>query len=485
MTKFALKDIKANPFRHIERYPIRREKVEALKESLETTGYWGNVVARLANGGAEIAYGHHRLVAMREYYQDPNHLIDLLVHDLDDDAMLKIMARENMEEWGTSAAVEQETVRAVVEGYAAGRIHLQPPPPHSQVRYAPSFVLGRDPSLTTMKDTLIRYPYTAQTVAHFLGWLKRPGGQPQDKIGDTLSALQFIEQGSLSEAVFDGLNTSQAKAVVMEARRVREHHEASARIAQKDADKRAAEALKAKEQEERAEEQRQQHAERARRAQEREAFAEHQQRQREQEAQAASNEQARLRAAREALENRRQAALAVDVREKATKAAAEAEAARRAAATKRAAAEIARQSYQQTAATHRQQGHAAVTKVGRGISEQLKSGTIGFKGARNAAIGLGSVRKDMPPPRFEDFLRRLLKDTSAALDDRDPRLRDWKEVIKYKAHLPNVLRKDAAVTLRNIAQRFLDLADDIDGEQRPAQPGVSKFRQLTNQGEPA
>src|SRR5262245_24310269 len=104
MTDFKLKDIKPNPFRHIERYPIKPEKVAALRESLRTTGYWGNIVARLMNGTAEIAYGHHRLNAMREEYaKEPDKEISLLIQDLDDEAMLQIMARENMEEWGTSA----------------------------------------------------------------------------------------------------------------------------------------------------------------------------------------------------------------------------------------------------------------------------------------------------------------------------------------------------------------------------------------------
>jgi hypothetical protein len=34
--------------------------------------------------------------------------------------MLKIMARENMSEWGSSVTVEHETIRAVVEAYGAG-----------------------------------------------------------------------------------------------------------------------------------------------------------------------------------------------------------------------------------------------------------------------------------------------------------------------------------------------------------------------------
>jgi ParB-like chromosome segregation protein Spo0J len=144
MALYAIKDIKANPFRHIARYPIRREKVAALRESLRKTGFWDNVVARAKDGKAEIAYGHHRLVALKEEY-GPNHKVELIIRKLDDEAMIQIMARENMEEWGTSASVEQETIRAVVEAYGEGLITLpsvSKDAKKSQTRYAPSFIPG-------------------------------------------------------------------------------------------------------------------------------------------------------------------------------------------------------------------------------------------------------------------------------------------------------------------------------------------------------
>ncbi len=70
--RFQLKNIQPNPFRHVDRYPITKEKVEALRESIRTTGFWDNIVAREVNGKAEITYGHHRLVALREEY-GPDH----------------------------------------------------------------------------------------------------------------------------------------------------------------------------------------------------------------------------------------------------------------------------------------------------------------------------------------------------------------------------------------------------------------------------
>ena len=141
---FSLKDVRANPFRNIDHYPILPDKIEALRASIQTTGFWDNVVARAVDGGAEVAYGHHRLVALREEYGD-DHQITLIIRDLDDETMLRMMADENRDEWRHDAVVEQETVKAVVEAYADGRIKLPKPPSRTKaqvIRYAPSCIAG-------------------------------------------------------------------------------------------------------------------------------------------------------------------------------------------------------------------------------------------------------------------------------------------------------------------------------------------------------
>jgi len=230
MAKFEIRNIAANPFRHIKRYPIRRDKVAVLRESLRKTGYWDNVVARVVNGKAEIAYGHHRLVALKEEY-GPSHEINLIVRDLTDEAMLQIMARENMEEWGTSATVEQETIRAVVQAYADGLVELSEPADHSKVRYAPSFELGGN-DLRSRKDR----PYTAQTLAEFVGWVS-PAGTAQAKVHDALAALQFIDEGILKDSDFDGLTTKQAEAVIAQTRKAKEWREDRAESARQEAER--------------------------------------------------------------------------------------------------------------------------------------------------------------------------------------------------------------------------------------------------------
>ena len=165
---FRVGDIQSNPFRHLDRYPIRREKVEALRESLRSTGFWDNVVARIGESGTpEIAYGHHRLIALKEEF-GADAQVSLIIRKLDNETMLKIMAQENMEEWDTAAVVVQETLRAVVEAYADGHIDLGRPnkkAPQSSIIYAPSFI----PACGPPERTTSSKPYTLKSLGGFLG----------------------------------------------------------------------------------------------------------------------------------------------------------------------------------------------------------------------------------------------------------------------------------------------------------------------------
>jgi hypothetical protein len=108
--------------------------------------------------------------------------------------------------------VDQETVRAVVEAYAKGRIDLvEPPAKTSQafLRNAPSFLASRDG-----RDSAPDHPYTATTVAAFLGW-------EITKVKNAIQALGLIEEGVLKEKHFDGLGPQQAHRVVVEANKAR------------------------------------------------------------------------------------------------------------------------------------------------------------------------------------------------------------------------------------------------------------------------
>jgi hypothetical protein len=207
--KIAVKDLRPNPFRHVERYPVDRAKVDALKQSIEDTTFWDNLICRKAlngSGGYELAYGEHRRSALLEMKRE---FVDIPVRDLDDTAMAKIMAHENMEEWSWSASIEQETVRAIIEGFAEGRIQMPKEQNNREtVRIAPSFV----PKSRSGVNPDVRI-YSAATLAKFLGW-------KESKVEATLNALAVIEKGLADDDQFAGLTAYQAEAVAKQVRRV-------------------------------------------------------------------------------------------------------------------------------------------------------------------------------------------------------------------------------------------------------------------------
>ena len=224
--KVKLKNIKPNPFRDMDAYPIDEAKVDALAKSFKRTGYWGNIVARQNGNGVEIAYGHHRLITMRRTMK-PSADVEMIVRDISDADILRMMADENMDEWHTSSEVEQETIRAVVLAYAAGKIELPKVPgkvQKSNIRYAPNYTRG-------CSDTSSEHPYTDQTIADFLGWTF-PNGEPSRRVRNALHALEAAEELDAPEEMAEitkGLSSEQAKVVVTAVKDVKKSHENAGR----------------------------------------------------------------------------------------------------------------------------------------------------------------------------------------------------------------------------------------------------------------
>ena len=416
MTQYAVGSIKPNPFRHISRYPIRRDKVAALRESLRTTGFWGNIVARLNNGKPEIAYGHHRLVALKEEY-GPKRKVELIIRNLSDEAMLQMMARENMEEWGTSAVVEHETIRAVVEAYAEGKVDLAAPKTKikADLRYAPSFVLGSG------ERPVSHRPYTAETIGTFIGWVEPLSGRATAKVKDSLSALEFMEQGLLRESDFEGLTTMQAHAVVEEARKAREQRQRTARIHAREA--KAAE-------------------EAAKKAEKRRVEAEKQRERQEVAAKKAADADKKRRA-----------------KDAAAELAKEAEAARKAkeqAARRQQAAERKQQSFQR-------EGREQAAKVGKAVSKSLRSGQKGYKEASEVAAKVDTKREEKPPRNINDFATRVCSVLLRLLDpDRDSLAGRLAVLIQYRDSLTDRTRTEVATTLMGLSTRAANYAVQID-----------------------
>ncbi len=159
---FEVKDIKANPFRDLHLCPLNDEKIIVLRESIRTTGFWDNVVARInAKGNPELAYGNHRLKAV-EQECGADYTVNLIIRDLDETQMLQMMARENMEEWGASFPVILDTIRMAVKAFAEKKVKFDTVPEKTKkmlIRAAPSYLpdggsSGEPP----------HHPYTASTL---------------------------------------------------------------------------------------------------------------------------------------------------------------------------------------------------------------------------------------------------------------------------------------------------------------------------------
>lgn len=140
--KIKVDQIKSNPYRDLDKYPIDRAKVDALKESIQQTDFWDNLLCRPAGNTippellgegtvisyladldvafnedgyiflVELAYGHHRLVAIQELGIEE---IEIPCKSIDDKTMLKIMANENKDDWQSNLGVMLETVRQARE----------------------------------------------------------------------------------------------------------------------------------------------------------------------------------------------------------------------------------------------------------------------------------------------------------------------------------------------------------------------------------
>ena len=113
-----ISNIKYNPFRRTRDYPISRDRVDSLKASIMETSFWDNIIVRShpsKEGKYELAYGHHRLVALQELLEEGSieEEIDVPIRDLSNDMMLKIMANENYEEYDVSALSVMSTVKEV------------------------------------------------------------------------------------------------------------------------------------------------------------------------------------------------------------------------------------------------------------------------------------------------------------------------------------------------------------------------------------
>ena len=211
--KYQLKDVRPNPFRRSEKYPILKEKVEELVESIETTGFWENIVGREVDGKLQVAYGHHRLEALKKVFPLTQEF-DWRVRKLSDGTMVQMMARENSEAYKQNADVLLESIRATVQALADGKIEIGKESGQMEaadikngLRYAPSFVIGEKGDRAAAAGSA----YSTQTLGKFLG-INALGGS--SRLSIALNALELIEVGCLPEKNTRGITITELKAEV-------------------------------------------------------------------------------------------------------------------------------------------------------------------------------------------------------------------------------------------------------------------------------
>jgi ParB-like nuclease domain len=107
-----LKSLRPNPFRDFVVDPIDSDAVSKITDSINEDGFWGGVVARKNKSGElEIAAGHHRIEAAK---QCGITVADIFVGQIDDEAMIRIYARENSTQRGNGSTAVAGTVASAI-----------------------------------------------------------------------------------------------------------------------------------------------------------------------------------------------------------------------------------------------------------------------------------------------------------------------------------------------------------------------------------
>lgn len=107
-----VRDIEKNPYRDYSTYGIQEDKIASLVESINETGFWETVIGRQKDEKVQIAFGHHRVEAARRVFKKPEDTIPIIIRELSDDMMRKMMVRENKTEYGCHPAAIDDAVKA-------------------------------------------------------------------------------------------------------------------------------------------------------------------------------------------------------------------------------------------------------------------------------------------------------------------------------------------------------------------------------------
>ena len=185
LQRVSLTSIDANPWRNLDVYPWREEKLAALQESIRSTGFWEGVICRKVGRRYECAFGHHRLEAAKRVLGN-SAKVPIVVKDLDDGDMLALMGRENQESYNADFLIMFEAWDAAVD-------HL------SELTQVPEYELQ------------------VTDVAKFLGWVrlqKQRTGKPRLAATYTAEACakvrQLLDEKHMDLDEFNGMTVDES-----------------------------------------------------------------------------------------------------------------------------------------------------------------------------------------------------------------------------------------------------------------------------------
>jgi hypothetical protein len=177
----------------MKHYPVQKDKIDRLKQSIEQTGFWDNILCRKHGNKYQLAYGHHRLQAIKELNIIE---VDIPVKDISDADMVRIMALENREQEDMSQTILIETVR-VVRDFLSSQLNK-----YNDWEEFRSFELGR-PNFPKIETEPAFRSLKAKGVGHgiitdFLG-----GGWKNWKISSALDTLNASDISMDAVRTFD------------------------------------------------------------------------------------------------------------------------------------------------------------------------------------------------------------------------------------------------------------------------------------------
>jgi hypothetical protein len=183
LVQVPISEIDPNPFRDLKRYPANEPKIETLMRSIDEEGFWEGLMGRKAGNRTQLPFGVHRFLAAKRLKL--THL-PLLLREMSDEKMLRMMAHENLEDYNHDFLNQLEVWEATVK----------------------------------FKNACLQADSVQPIeVARFLGWTKKVSGtsdkdQANSKADACHAAHLLIQGGHLSHSDLVGLATEAARNLV-------------------------------------------------------------------------------------------------------------------------------------------------------------------------------------------------------------------------------------------------------------------------------